>query len=94
VGNPKRHKINPKTQNRVGCPSFRHQINNGTCLDIITESTLFKAHLIALVVVVAFAFLGSLLLLKITDLISPLKVSAEEQEIGSDLAQHGEGLSS
>ncbi len=58
------------------------------------ETTLFKAHLIALVVVVAFAFLGSLLLLKITDLISPLKVSAEEQEIGSDLAQHGEGLSS
>jgi Amt family ammonium transporter len=58
------------------------------------ETTLFKAHLIALVVVVAFAFFGSLLLLKITDLISPLKVSAEEQEIGSDLAQHGEGLSS
>ncbi len=58
------------------------------------ETTLLKAHLIALVVVVAFAFLGSLLLLKITDLISPLKVSAEEQEIGSDLAQHGEGLSS
>jgi Amt family ammonium transporter len=58
------------------------------------ETALLKAHLIALVVVVAFAFLGSLLLLKITDLISPLKVSAEEQEIGSDLAQHGEGLSS
>lgn len=58
------------------------------------ETTLFKAHLIALVVVVAFAFLGSLVLLKITDLISPLKISAEEQEIGSDLAQHGEGLSS
>jgi ammonium transporter, Amt family len=58
------------------------------------ETTLFKAHLIALVVVIAFAFFGSLLLLKITDLISPLKVSAEEQEIGSDLAQHGEGLSS
>ncbi len=57
------------------------------------ETTLFKAHLIALVVVVAFAFFGSLLLLKITDLISPLKISAEEQEIGSDLAQHGEGLS-
>ena len=54
------------------------------------ETTLFKAHLIALVVVVAFAFFGSLLLLKITDLISPLKASAEEQEIGSDLSQHGE----
>jgi len=58
------------------------------------ETTLFKAHLIALAVVVAFAFFGSLLLLKITDLISPLKISAEEQEIGSDLAQHGEGLAS
>jgi Amt family ammonium transporter len=54
------------------------------------ETTLFKAHLIALAVVIAFAFFGSLLLLKITDLISPLKASAEEQEIGSDLSQHGE----
>jgi Amt family ammonium transporter len=56
------------------------------------EFTLFKVHLIALAIVIAFVFLGSLLLLKITDLISPLKVSAEEQEIGSDLSQHGEGL--
>ncbi len=37
-GQPKTNKINSKTQNRVGCPSFRHQIKNGTCLDIITES--------------------------------------------------------
>lgn len=53
---------------------------------------LFTQHLIALVVVVAFAFGGSLVLLKITDLISPLRVSEEEQRIGLDITQHGEEL--
>lgn len=56
------------------------------------EFELFKVHMIALVIVVAFTFLGSLLLLKITDLISPLKVTAEELKVGSDFSQHGEYL--
>lgn len=56
------------------------------------ETALFTAHLIALVIVIAYTFLGSLLILKITDLISSLKVSAEEQKIGSDYSQHGENL--
>lgn len=53
-------------------------------------TTLFMSHIIALLAVVAFSFFGSLLLLKITDLISPLRVSEEEEKIGLDITQHGE----
>lgn len=51
---------------------------------------LFSSHVIALLAVAAFAFFGSLLLLKITDIISPLRVTEEEKEIGLDITQHGE----
>lgn len=54
------------------------------------ETHLFSMHMMALVGVAAFTFLGSLLLLKITDLITPLRITPEEKNIGSDLAQHGE----
>jgi len=53
---------------------------------------LFFVQVIALVGVSVFAFFGSVLLLKITDMISPLRVSAEEEEIGLDISQHGEKL--
>ncbi len=53
---------------------------------------LFFVQLIALVGVSIYAFFGSLLLLKITDMISPLRVSAEEEVIGLDISQHGEKL--
>lgn len=53
---------------------------------------LFVSHVIALVIVVAFSFFGSLVLLKITDLISPLKVTEEERLIGLDKTQHGEEI--
>lgn len=56
------------------------------------EFALFQVHMIGLVVVVAFTFFGSLLMLKLTDLISSLKVSPEEKELGQDLSQHGENL--
>jgi Amt family ammonium transporter len=56
------------------------------------ETHLFFVHLIALVVVSVFAFFGSFILLKITDLISPLRVSEAEEIEGLDLSQHGEGL--
>jgi len=56
------------------------------------ETHLFFVQSIALVAVSIFAFFGSLLLLKITDMISPLRVSAEEEEIGLDISQHGEKL--
>ena len=53
---------------------------------------LFKNHVIGLVAVAAFAFFGSLLLLKITDIISPLRVSDEERRIGLDITQHNEEI--
>jgi Amt family ammonium transporter len=63
---------------------------NGLLID--GSSHLIMIHLLALVMVIAFSFFGSLLLLKITDLISPLSISAEEKKIGSDYSQHGENL--
>jgi Amt family ammonium transporter len=54
------------------------------------ETTLFLKHLQGLAIVIAFSFGGSLLLLKITDLISPLRVSEAEEAEGLDLSQHGE----
>jgi ammonium transporter, Amt family len=56
------------------------------------ETVLFKAHMIALVIVIAYTFVGSLIILKVTDLISSLKVSAEEKKIGQDVSQHGENV--
>jgi Amt family ammonium transporter len=46
----------------------------------------------ALAVVVGYTFLGSLAILKITDLIFPMSISAEEKKVGSDYSQHGENL--
>jgi Amt family ammonium transporter len=50
----------------------------------------FLVHCGALVFVAAFSFGGSYLLYKFTDLIIPLRVSGEQEEIGLDLSQHGE----
>jgi Amt family ammonium transporter len=57
------------------------------------ETKLFLAHLTGLGIVVAFSFFGAFLLLKITDLISPLRVSKEEELEGLDITQHGEQVS-
>jgi Amt family ammonium transporter len=51
---------------------------------------LFLIHLLALVLVSAFAFCGSFALLKLTDLIIPLRVSAEDELVGLDVSQHEE----
>jgi ammonium transporter, Amt family len=45
---------------------------------------------IAVVVVSAFAFLGSYLLLRLVDVFSPLRVSPKEEDEGLDMSQHGE----
>jgi Amt family ammonium transporter len=52
--------------------------------------TTFLVHCGALVFVAAFSFGGSYLLYKLTDLIIPLRVSSEQEEVGLDLSQHGE----
>jgi Amt family ammonium transporter len=56
------------------------------------ETKLFIIHLVALVGVSVFAFVGSFILLKVTDLIIPLRVSAEEELSGLDVSQHDEEL--
>ena len=56
------------------------------------ETALFTTHMIALVIVIAFTFIGSMVILKVTDLISSLSISAEEREVGQDLSQHGENV--
>jgi Amt family ammonium transporter len=52
--------------------------------------SLLGVEVFAIAVVAGFAFLGSYLLLKIIDFITPLRVTAEEEELGLDESQHGE----
>jgi ammonium transporter, Amt family len=54
------------------------------------SATTFLYHLLGLVIVAAFAFVGSLVLYKLTDLIIPLRVTEEQEQLGLDLSQHGE----
>jgi Amt family ammonium transporter len=51
---------------------------------------LLIAQIIAVVVIAAYSFFGSYLLLKFINIFSPLRVSPEDEEKGLDLAEHGE----
>lgn len=51
---------------------------------------LFLLEAFAILVVGGFSFAGAYVLLKVTNLITPLRVSADEEEKGLDLSQHGE----
>lgn len=55
------------------------------------ETKLFLSHMIALVTSSVFAFGGSMILLWVTNLVSPLRVEEIEEKIGLDNSQHGEG---
>jgi Amt family ammonium transporter len=50
----------------------------------------FLYHLLALCIVAVYAFGGSWMLYKITDMIIPLRVTPEQEIIGLDESQHGE----
>ncbi len=54
------------------------------------KSKLFMSHMLALVIVSVFSFVGSLILFKLTDLIIPLRVTEAQEREGLDLSQHGE----
>jgi Amt family ammonium transporter len=54
------------------------------------QTKTFLYHLLALVIVSVFTFGGSLLLLKLTDWILPIRVTPEQEAVGLDLSQHGE----
>lgn len=56
------------------------------------QSHLFVVHLVTVIGVSVFAFGGTFILLKITDWITPLRVSEEEEREGLDISQHGEKL--
>ena len=55
-------------------------------------TSLFLKHMLALVLVSVFTFCASFALLKLTDLISPLRVTEEEEALGLDVSQHEEQL--
>jgi len=52
--------------------------------------SLFLHHLMALGIVAAYSFGLSYGLFRVTNLLIPLRVSEEEEEVGLDLSQHGE----
>lgn len=54
------------------------------------ETTTFMHHIAAIAIVGIFTFAGSMFLYKLTDIISPLRVTHEEEQLGLDLSQHGE----
>ncbi|MCP3104692.1 ammonium transporter [Myxococcus sp. K15C18031901] len=56
------------------------------------ETTTFLMHMMALVLVSVFSFVGSYVLYKVVDRIVPLRVTREAEEMGLDLSQHGETL--
>jgi Amt family ammonium transporter len=56
------------------------------------KTALFLMHLVALVLVIVFSFGGSYLLLMLTNLITPLRVSVKEEKEGLDSSQHGENI--
>jgi Amt family ammonium transporter len=47
-------------------------------------------QVIGVVAVAAFSFVGSYIILKLIDTVSPLRVSSEEEDAGLDISQHGE----
>ncbi len=56
------------------------------------ETSLFLKHLLGLVIASVFSFGMSFVVLKLTDIIIPLRVSKEDEEIGLDISQHDERL--
>jgi Amt family ammonium transporter len=57
---------------------------------ITGSTTVFGYHMLAIVIVGVFAFGGSFLLYKLVDLLTPLRVASDEEEVGLDISQHGE----
>ncbi|MDN3672452.1 ammonium transporter [Flavobacterium branchiarum] len=59
---------------------------------IFGTTTLFTNHLIAMIIVSIFTFVGSYILFFIVNKITPLRVTEEREELGLDISQHGEFL--
>lgn len=52
--------------------------------------TLFKNQVLGLLLVVTYSFVVSWLIFKVIDMIHPLRVTEEEEELGLDVTQHNE----
>jgi Amt family ammonium transporter len=52
--------------------------------------SVFGHHMLALVLVSVFTFGGAYLLFKLTNIMIPIRVSEESENMGLDLSQHGE----
>jgi Amt family ammonium transporter len=52
--------------------------------------SVFGHHMMALVLVSTFTFGGAYVLFKLTNLIIPIRVTEESEDLGLDLSQHGE----
>lgn len=63
---------------------------NGVNGALFGNPHLLGVEAFAIIVVTAFAFFGSVFLLKIINSITPIRVSAEDEELGLDESQHGE----
>ncbi len=53
-------------------------------------ASLFGTQIIAIIATMAYAALGTYIILKVIEVFMPLRVTAEEEEYGLDLTQHGE----
>ncbi|MBW2937283.1 ammonium transporter [Aureisphaera sp. CAU 1614] len=59
---------------------------------IYGETTTFLYHMLALVIVGAFTFIGSYLLYKLTDMLLSMRVREDQEYRGLDASQHGENI--
>ena len=59
---------------------------------IYGQTQTFTMHIIALVLVMAYCFVGSYALYKIVSLFRPMRVSEDDEMQGLDLSQHGESI--
>jgi ammonium transporter, Amt family len=56
------------------------------------STTLFFTHLKGLAIVCGFTFAGAFVLYKLTNILIPLRVTAEQESLGLDMTQHGESV--
>ncbi len=63
---------------------------NGQLVSLGGSPHQFVNQLEGVLFTLVFAAAGSFILLKITSLLSPLRVSEEDETLGLDLSQHGE----
>ncbi len=56
------------------------------------QSHVFIVHLLTMIVVSVIVFAGTFVLLKFTDIISPLRIDEKQEAEGLDISQHGERL--